>query len=200
MASPHYTIINQCTTIELETYIRDYRDVKKFEVFCKDCRRYNACWSCPPFDFDMEEYIAPYTVAHIIGTKIIFQPELIAANTGANECCKISYQVIREVRGELDERLLQIEKQFFGSKAFFAGTCQICPDDTCKRKTGEPCIAPDQIRPSLEAFGFDMGKTTSKLLGIEMKWGRDGQLPEYFTLVSGLFSEEEILDVLSFLT
>ena len=48
----------------------------------------------------------------------------------------------------------------------------------------------DRVRPSLEAFGFDIGAISSELLHNELKWSRDGQFPEYFTLVSALFCAE----------
>lgn len=73
---------------------------------------------------------------------------------------------------------------------------------TCARKghapgsEGRPCRYPDRIRPSLESLGFDIGKTASELLGIELKWSEPGSsgLPEYFTLVSGFFSSRPAND------
>ena len=34
---------------------------------------------------------------------------------------------------------------------------------------------------------FDIGKTTQQLLGIDIKWSHNGRIPEYLTLVCGLF-------------
>ena len=44
--------------------------------------------------------------------------------------------------------------------------------------------------------GYDIGKTASELLGIELKWSEPGSsgLPEYFTLVSGFFSSRPAND------
>ena len=39
----------------------------------------------------------------------------------------------------------------------------------------------------VEAFGFDMGKTAQDLLGLEIKWSHDEFLPEYLTLICGIF-------------
>ena len=47
-----------------------------------------------------------------------------------------------------------------------------------------------KVRPSLEAFGFDIAKTLSELFNIELLWGKDGKLPEYLVLVSGFFHNE----------
>ena len=53
----------------------------------------------------------------------------------------------------------------------------------------------ERVRPSLEACGFDLERTASELFGIEMLWGRDGRLPEYLTLVCGLFHGHAADDV-----
>ena len=46
---------------------------------------------------------------------------------------------------------------------------------------------PAKVRPSLEAFGFDMSKTAKELLGLEIKWSDGVHIPEYLTLVCGIF-------------
>lgn len=48
------------------------------------------------------------------------------------------------------------------------------------------------MRYSLEAFGFDISKTLIDLFGIELKWGSTDSLPEYYTYVSALFSNQVI--------
>ena len=104
--------------------------------------------------------------------------------------------MIVEVRRMLDARLLELERKYPGSRAFYAGTCHLCPEETCAPSEGRPCRYPDRIRPSLESLGFDIGKTASELLGIELKWSEPGSsgLPEYFTLVSGFFSSRPAND------
>ena len=69
----------------------------------------------------------------------------------------------------------------------YVGTCLHCPEGTCTRPDGKSCRHPELVRPSLEACGFDIGKTTAELFGIYLKWGTDGKLPEYLTLVCGFF-------------
>ena len=50
-----------------------------------------------------------------------------------------------------------------------------------------PAAATSKVRPSLEAIGFDISKTAKDLLGLEIKWSQDGFIPEYLTLVCGIF-------------
>lgn len=144
--------------------------------------------------FDAEEYISKYETAYIIGTKITLDQNVIDNNKGLELSTKIAYDILEKVRFELDARLLDLEKQYGPSRVFFGGVCHICKPEECTRIKGEPCIAPERVRPSLEAFGFDMGKTSAELLRIEMKWSINGILPEYFILVSGLFTESTLLN------
>ena len=43
------------------------------------------------------------------------------------------------------------------------------------------------MRHSLEAYGFDVAKTIKYLFEIELKWSKEGMIPEYIVLVSALF-------------
>ena len=190
-----YKVSHITVETDLKDYIRNYRDADKFILYCERCDRYRACWSCPPFDFDTTEIISAYDTAYITGTKILLDDEMIKENTGWERCTKITSLIIEEVRRDLDGRMLSLEHEFPGSRGFFAGTCPISPKDKCWRMKGNHCIAPQRIRPSHEYFGVDTAKTAVELLNIEMKWRLDGILPEYFTLVSGLFSVHKRINI-----
>lgn len=178
-------LMAECPTRD---FIRDYRNVERFIVFCKQCDRYNANWSCPPFDFDTDEYMSGYEKIYVFGTKIVLDERLTELNMNAVQSKDISYKIIKRVRTKLDARLLEQERKYKG-KAFFAGTCIKCPFGECTRPLSKSCIYPREIRYSLESFGFDIGKITSELLHTKLKWGKNGKLPEYFVLVSGIFIE-----------
>jgi predicted metal-binding protein len=185
----NYTI----ATIDVGEYIQNYCDADKFIGYCKQCERYNACWACPPFDFAPLKRMENYKNAHIIGTKIILDVPLLNECTGAEQCKALSYKIIEEVRHSLDNKLLELEQKYRSSLAFFAGTCHLCKLGECMRILGKPCLHPAKIRHSLEAFGFDISKTVSQLLNTELKWGSKERLPEYFVLVSGFFTNEDIV-------
>lgn len=182
-----YKIRHTTAKIEVKNYISNYRDTVRFIEYCKKCNRYNTCWSCPPFDFDEDKYISDLDTAYIIGTQILIEKHIITENKGLNRCETVLYEIIDKVRLELDKTLLDIETKYPASRVFFAGTCRNCMLECCTRAKGNPCINPHTVRPSLEALGFDISKTSSELLNIEMKWSVDGDLPEYLTLVSGFF-------------
>ncbi|KAB4453827.1 DUF2284 domain-containing protein [Bacteroides thetaiotaomicron] len=177
--SKDYIAEDFTATIPVADYIAHYRDAEKFIAFCLQCRRYNTCWACPPFTFNVDQYLSRYETALIVGTKITpLHPEKITD--------PIAYGngLMETERRRTDELLLEMEKMHNG-RAFFPGSCLLCP--SCTRTEGAPCLYPEKVRPSLEACGFDIGKTTTELLNIELKWGESGKMPEYITLVSAVF-------------
>lgn len=191
-----FTAKTYISSISVEKYISQYRDSDKFIVFCKECNKYNNCWACPPYDFDTDQYISRYKNAYIIGTKLTPSQNIISVCTDAEKSKSAGAEIIAAARRELDVSLLLLESHFPDSKAFFAGTCHLCNtmNNTmdCTRISGKPCRYPEKIRHSLESLGFDIGKTTEKLLNIELKWSSDGSLPEYLALVSALFTNSVI--------
>lgn len=185
----NYKIESVIKPISVGEYITHYRDQSRFIEYCKICHQYNNCWACPPYEYNTTDILRQYRKAYIIGTKIIIPEEI--ALPDPDIIPDISRKMLAEVREVLDEKLLELEKEYPGTRAFFAGTCFSCPNGKCTRLQNKPCIQPDKIRPSLEAFGFDIGKTTSEVLGIELKWSEKGELPDYYTLVSALFMNDE---------
>ncbi len=189
-----YSVNNYTISISAAKYISEYRDVSRFIVYCRECNKYNNCWACPPYDFDTDKYISGYDRVYIIGTKILISEKARSACLDGNDSKRLGAEIIANVRTTLDKQLLQMETDIEHSKAFFAGTCHICKQEDCTRIINEPCRYPERIRHSLESFGFDIGKTAEELLGIELQWSKNGLMPEYITLVSGLFTNCNIHD------
>lgn len=177
--------------IPVAEYIARYRDKEKFIALCKECKNYGTLWSCPPYEADDEPRIEDYKYAYILGTQVFIDAPTRHSADSVERRTELTYEILLEVRKEIDARLIEMEDEFGDALSFYAGSCRQCENNVCTRPEGKPCIKPEKMRTSLEALGFDMGKTTSELLGIEMKWSTDTILPEYFTLVSGLFTTSE---------
>lgn len=189
-----YTLKNTVTFIPTSQYLQEYSQPEKFIEFCKQCHRYSKSWACPPFSYDPIPLINTYPYTYIIGTQVCFTKEFRDQNQTVGKTKKAGSDVMFEVRALIDQELLRLEKEFAGTRSYYAGSCHLCPEESCTRKDNQPCRFPNLIRPSLEAFGFDIGKTTSQLLGLELKWSTDGSLPEYYILVSGLMSLNKLPD------
>lgn len=182
----NYTARDYTRSIPAEEYIRRFRDGDRFLAACRQCPNYARSWACPPFGHDRETDLHQYGHVLLIATKIIPDSREIPVSEAS--------RLIRPERVRLERRLLDMEKLYGGRSFAFAGTCLYCPEGTCSRLRGEECRHPELVRPSLEAYGFDIGRTLSKLFDIELLWGRDGFLPEYLTLVSGFFHNACLAD------
>ncbi|OPY90393.1 MAG: hypothetical protein A4E72_00669 [Syntrophus sp. PtaU1.Bin208] len=172
--------------ISIGKYLDEYVDVPKFLELCQACPNYNRKWSCPPYDFGPEDYWNKYEKMHIIGTKIIFDEEVIGRKYPSEETNNIVKTVIRQEQSVLLDELLGLEEKYAGSIGLAAGSCNIC--ENCTRPYGNACNHADKLRYSIESLGGDVEKTVKKLLGLELQWMREGNLPEYFLLVNALLT------------
>ncbi len=188
MASKENTPNIDCTTekyvaeIDAKTYIDGFRHVEDFIKLCQQCKNYGSRYGCPPFQGDALATVNKYKKVRIFGVKIIPQNKKLPLDA-AN-------QLMEPVVSMLNKELLEEEKTLEGFGLGFVGTCPYCGKTPCARLEGKPCRHPDKVRPSLEAFGFDVGKTAKDLLGVELKWSQDGLIPEYLMLVYGIFYQK----------
>lgn len=164
---------------DVNSYVEDYHRADHFLPFCQECKNYGRRYGCPPFDSDPLSIIKQYDSVRIIGVKLTPDDATLPLSS-ANE-------LMAPVILAMNQELLQEEKRLHGFACGFVGECPYCDGEPCARREGKPCRHPDKVRPSLEALGFDIGKTAQQLLGIDIKWSHDGHIPEYLTLVCGLF-------------
>lgn len=174
-----YVAENYCRDVAAADYIADFRDARRFMELCAACPNYGRSWACPPFAFDAGEVLRHYDRVRLFATKIVpAQADLPI------ECAQ---ELLRPERERIEREQLTMERRCGGLSLAFAGRCLYCPEGACTRPCGKPCRHPDKARPSLEAFGFDIGRTLAEQFGIELKWGTDGHLPPYLMFVSGVF-------------
>lgn len=157
-------------------YIAGYRDAAKFEALCRQCPNYGRSWLCPPFNYDVDDLLSPYAKVHIAGMRI---------DIGRGHAIDEAMELMLPARIELSRYLLAREAELNGRACGFAGQCLYC--QACSRHDGEPCRHPEWARPSLEAYGFDLGATASRLLGFDLQWATSDTLPERLALIGAVF-------------
>ena len=184
-------ITHTFASLEATDYLTRYRDVERFSACCRACDRYGRMWGCPPFEEDPVVQLAGCRSVRLVGTTVGLTDEVRHRPTTPAEQFDLSYRILREVRRTLDVQLLDAERRRPGSRAFFAGNCSLCHPERCARADGLLCRMPDRARPSLEAWGFDLVRTASELLGLTMCWSDNLVLPPYFTCISALFTHDE---------
>lgn len=167
-----YDIQKYQRDISVKEYIREYVNVAEFIEYCKECPNYNAVWSCPPYDFEPEDFWNQFSELHIIARKIIFEE-----GTGPKE----GKRIMEEVKAGMSEELYDMEKFFPGSVSLSAGA-QHVQRRRLQQTSGRALQAPGDMRYSIESIGGNVGLTVSKLMGIELEWVQEGKLPSYFVL------------------
>lgn len=195
-----YTIERLRSEIPVEKYIEEYVNVEEFLEACKKCMNYEKKWSCPPYDFDVLNYWRQYNKFIILGYKIIFDKEYTDKIYNEEELKDITYSVLSKEKKNLADETYKFESEIEGSISLSAGSCTLCGDgmmdnnvctrEHCKEGTAkEHCLHFDKMRYSIESLGGNVGKTCSKLLGVELEWVEGNKLPSHFVLVSGLLKK-----------
>ena len=177
--SYRYRAEDSAVELPAADYIARFRDAQRIAEYCRACPSYGSSWGCPPFGFSVEEYLSGYVTALVVATKIVPEQEGLPLSEAG--------RLMRPERKRIEARLLDMERRIGGRSFAYVGTCLHCPEGSCTRPDGNPCRHPDRVRPSLEACGFDVGRTARELFGIELKWGVEGRMPEYLTLGCGFF-------------
>jgi len=178
-----YKAVDFSTTLPTEEYIRRFCNPGHFIKFCEECGNYGKVWACPPFSHDTIAELRQYSNVILIATQITPDDKKISFSN--------INQYIRPERLRIEKKLRDMEKRYDGQAFAYAGSCLYCPEGTCARLDNQPCRHPELVRPSLEAYGFDLGKTASELFGFPLLWSSDGYIPEYLTLICGLFYNEK---------
>ncbi len=174
-----YTTERYTAEIDAHSYVEQFRNADHFLKFCQQCRNYGRRYGCPPFSHDPLSDISHYQQVRITGVKIVPADKTLPL--------QVANDLMKPVIDQLNQDLLETEQSLGGMCFGFVGSCPYCGGAACARIEGKPCRHPDKVRPSLEAYGFDMVKTAQELLGLEMKWSQHGRIPEYLTLVCGIF-------------
>ena len=141
-----YAISHHTVFMPAGEYIRKYRDEDKFIVFCRRCNRYDRCWACPPYDFDISARIGKYKYICITGTQIVPDPSSVPTIPAGTEK-EVVIGLLTEVRLQLDSWLRWLETEYPGSLACYAGTCHLCPD-----RSALPSSSSDPSFPGIFRF------------------------------------------------
>ena len=76
MGEQAYTVTCSEAEIGRKEYCDRFVDPPRFLAFCRECGSYGKVWSCPPYDFSVEELWERYDRLRLFSRKIIYSPEL----------------------------------------------------------------------------------------------------------------------------
>lgn len=165
-------------TIDAARCRRQFRDVPRFLECCRKCPSFGKSWGCPPLAPDIQGIPENYSLAEVMAIQVV-TPEGLRIDD--------SQAFLRPYRIELETTLLRLEEETGGRAFSIVGECLHCPPGSCTRPAGLPCRHPEFVRPSLGAYGFDVGAMTKDLFGLELLWGHGGFAPGYLVIAGAVF-------------
>lgn len=175
--------------VPVEEFMEACVDVPVFLECCKACPNYGNLWSCPPYEFQPEEYWRQYKTLYIRGRKILFPEEMTRKTYAKEEQQKIMEQVLGREKDLMGEELFLMEQEYPNSVSLSAGSCSRCRRESCTRREAKPCRYPEKLRYSIESLGGNVGLTVTKYLKQELLWMEEDRLPGHFMLVAGLLKK-----------
>ena len=173
--------------VRMDEYIQRFRDAERVSGYCLNCPNYGNRWGCPPFDYSVEEQLHRYREVLLVAARIFPEEKNLPLEKAT--------RYLWPARMQLEKMVLGLEQTLHGRAMGLAGQCSYCgaqPGNShshipCSKAQGLPCRHPEWVRPSLEAWGFDITKTAEELLQIPILWSANGLTPAYFTWVCGFF-------------
>ena len=129
----------------------------------------------------------------ILCARIILGNDVITEADTKEKIRAVGWEILLSVKLGMEEKLRRLEKHIPGSVSLSSGGCNLCKE--CSRKDGQPCRQPDKMRYSLDAFGFDLTAITKDMFDIDILWCKE-RLPDYFTLIHGILTGDEVPDEL----
>mgnify|MGYP001660760913 CR=1 FL=1 len=154
---------------------------------CAACPRYGTVWSCPPFEEGPEAFWNSFQTIELFGKKLILSEALREPVYTMDQLTQESKRIMAPYKDLLREDLLNREKGYPGSYSLSVGACEICEE--CTRKKGDPCLHPEQMRPSVEAIGGLVTEILKRYFGEELAWGERGHLAPHLFLLTGLLKK-----------
>lgn len=126
---------------------------RAFRDMCaaNDCGAYGKCYMCPPDVGDIEELMADIQkYKYALVYQIVSELEDSFDYEGMVAAKKRTYPLAQSLR-PLFVGLGLPHVLHLG-----AGGCGVC--ESCAKRTGEPCRAPELAMPSLEAYGINVSE------------------------------------------
>lgn len=161
----------------------DFEEVSKLCLEEQEMFGYN--WNYPPFEFDVNDVWNSYNKLKIIAFKIDFSAEELE-HTFEDKELQFILKRFERMKMKFMNEIYMLENE--DSLGLYLGKCNLCM--RCTREFNMPCKMPFKMRYSIESLGGKVDETIKDLFGYEIKYAKDGKLPEYLIFVGGLLYEK----------
>lgn len=179
---PYHTVLEK-SRVPIDVILKNHIDQAAINA-CKACKNYGNVWSCPPFEFQREDYWRRYATLELWCLRIIFSVTNPLPNMTSEEIDARKFASLVEAKRTMEDQLLEAEGAHPGAMSLFPGACWHCSQG-CRRREGKPCVNPRRLRHSIESLGGNNLTLIRENFGWEFEWAEPGRVPHYYLLTGG---------------
>ena len=96
-------------TLDAATYVAQYRDAKRVQGYCAQCRNYGKVWGGPPLAADGDDCVTGFGCIRLFGIKINFDQKMLKRTYSAEETKQIVESALDEVWNDWLPKLYAME-------------------------------------------------------------------------------------------
>ena len=178
-----YTIERFEYTMDLKDFYEKYVDQDFTHLECSKCSSYNYKWTCPPFDFDVDDVWTKYDNIKLILLKFTFTDEFKEKKLSYDDFRENSRDLFQNEKRNILKKMLEEEERLDGLY-LSCGPCSMCA--VCSRVDGEPCRNPSLRRYSMEALGTNVISTSRGVFNITPQWITPESSPDYHIFLNAI--------------
>lgn len=156
----------------VDDLIQSSWDLETVSGYCRSCEFYQRNFSCPPQQFDILQYLKPFNRVLLVAHELALDPARpmsLAEHFYSRKQC-------------IDQRLMQLEKQYPQNLVLLPGQCQNC-QPSCGTSGLAGCAQPELKRYSLESLGFNVATLLNTYFDKELTFTEDRVILVYAILL-----------------
>lgn len=180
-----YKLTRMHKSMDVSTYYDNYVNFNHTRSCCKKCPSYNNNWSCPDFDFNVEDYWSRYQKIELILLKLTYDDDIIDKKYTEDEISTILHLSLFKEKKHLIKELYECEKEK-DALLLSTGYCNLCSE--CSKLNDKPCRYPNHARNSIESVGGLIVKSAKEIFNENIEWidTKRGIIPKNLMLMTAL--------------
>ena len=170
-------------TTNLDDFYQRYVDLEYTDKKCSQCSSYGYNWSCPSFNFDVNEIWGKYANIKLYFTKITFTDEFKKRNLSFKEFREYSIRLFQTEKRKILKKMLDEEKRLNGL-FLTCGPCVLCIP--CEKLNENPCKHPELMRYAVESVGVKVVECVRDYFDVEAQWITHTSNPDYHIFLNAI--------------
>ena len=168
---------------KLDDFYNKYVDFEYTEYKCSQCSSYGNKWSCPSFDFDVNEIWSGYENIRLYLMKIIFTDEFKQKELSFDDFRKNSIYLFQVEKRKILKDMLDEEKRLNGL-FLTCGPCVLCIP--CEKMNQHECKHPSLRRYAVESVGVNVVKCVKDIFDVDAQWITPDSRPDYHIFLNAI--------------